>query len=154
MRITTTIAVAWGFLIWPLAAAADTYVLVTPDEYERSLAAPEEEFIPRPTLDPLAPTIEMKRPGESSQYTAPVDIEIVFVPQDGASIDLNTLKITYGRLGIDVTRRVTENAEVTMDGILSLGANMPVGKHRLTVSIADSDGREGKRRFRFEIVKR
>ena len=137
---------------WEIVAA-DSYELVSVEEYERSVEADtgDDDFFDR-APDPLAPKIDVKRPGEGSEYTAPVDIEIAFVAAAGSSIDLDTLKITYGALGINVTERVTENAEVTANGILSEGASLPKGRHKLTIFISDSDGREGKRRFKFRII--
>ena len=138
-------------------AESDSYVLVSQDEYTRSLEIGDledsevDEFIER-AADPLAPAISVKKPGEGSEYQAPVDIEVAFLPSDGATIVLDSLKITYGSLGINVTDRVTKNAKVTRDGIWSKGARLPTGKHKLTISIADDQGRIGKRKFRFRIV--
>lgn len=142
-----------GCLAWGICFGADSYELVSETEYARSVEADtgDDELIDR-APDPMAPSIEVKRPGEGSDYRAPIDIEVEFVPKGGANIDLDSLKITYGALGINVTERVTENARVTPEGILSEGAALPAGSHKLTIYISDSDGREGKRRFKFRII--
>lgn len=135
------------------ATASDSYVLVTEEDFARSLAAGDaDEFIER-AADPLGPEIEIVRPGEGNEFQAPVDIHITFVPTPGAEIDLDTLEIKYGAFGINVTDRVTENAEVTPEGIRSEGAMLPAGKHKLTVYVGDNMGRVGKRRFSFRITK-
>ena len=150
-RIIAAAAALVGALV--PAWAEETYDLVSGEEYTRSLAAPDDdaEFYER-AVDPLAPEITVKQPGEASKYSPPIDIEISFRPMAGSSIDLDSLKIAYGSLGINVTKRVLEHATVTPEGILSKGAKLPSGKHKLTVSIADDLGRVAKRRFKFEIV--
>jgi hypothetical protein len=142
-----------GVFVVPWAVADDGYDLVDAEEFSRSMAAPDddEEFFAR-DLDPLAPEIQVKKPGEGSDYEAPIDIELSFLSAADAAIDLDSLKITYGSLGINVTKRVTDHATVTASGILSRGAKLPAGRHKLTVSIADDQGRVGKRRFKFRIV--
>ena len=132
---------------------ADGYVLVSQEDVSRSLAAEGAEELVERAADPLGPDIEILRPGEGDEFEAPVDIYITFVPTPGAEIDLDTLEIKYGALGINVTDRVTENAEVTPGGIRSEGAMLPAGKHKLTVYIGDNQGRMGKRRFAFRISK-
>ena len=75
------------------------------------------------------------------------------MPTEGAEIDLDTLEIKYGALGLNVTNRVIKHAEVTERGIRSEGAMLPTGKHKLTVYIGDNIGRISKRRFTFTITK-
>lgn len=133
------------------ALTGDTYELISSDEYARTLDTSDDDELFERAGDPLGPEIEIRQPGEGEEFNAPVDIDIAFVPADGASIDLDSLKITYGSLGINVTDRVLENAEVSPDGIVSNGAMLPAGKHKLTVYISDNHGRTGKRRFRFRI---
>ena len=142
-----------GVFVVPWADAEESYDLIDAAEFSRSLAAPDddEEFFSR-DVDPLAPEIQVKKPGEGSDYEAPIDIELSFLSAADAKIDLDSLKITYGSLGINVTERVTDHATVTATGILSKGAKLPAGRHKLTVSIADDQGRVGKRRFKFRIV--
>ena len=135
----------------PAALTSDTYVLVSGDEYQRSLQVSEDEELYERAGDPLGPSIEVRQPGEGKEFTAPVDIDIAFVASEGSTIDLDSLKITYGSLGINVTDRVLENATVSAEGIISDGAMLPSGKHKLTVYISDNHGRTGKRRFRFRI---
>lgn len=135
-------------------AGADGFVLVTPDEFSKELAAelPAEERLLGRREDSFAPEILVERPEQSDDYASPIDIVVRFVPHEDARIDLDTLKISYGLLGMDVTDRVTGNAEVTEAGIDAREAEMPAGRHRLTVTVADTKGRVGKRRFKFRIV--
>lgn len=134
------------------ATFADGYVLVTEEEVARSIAAGGINELAERAADPLGPKIDVLRPGDGNKFVSPVDIHITFVPTEGAEIDLETLEIKYGALGLNVTDRVTGNAEVTERGIRSEGAMLPTGKHKLTVYIGDTLGRVGKRRFTFTIT--
>ena len=152
MRLLTVAIIC----LWANAHGDDAYILVSDDEYFNSVEAVadvvEDGIFERP-VDPLAPRITVHSPGEGSKYRAPIDIDLQFVPNEGATIDLKTLRITYGLLGINVTKRVTEHAKVTPNGILSKGAKLPTGKHKLTIAIADNQGRIGKRKLKFQIIK-
>ena len=157
MKALTSILVAvvvLGFsLAAPTAFAQDFYSLISEEEYSAELKAPEEEYFERAQTDPLGPIIGLLRPGDGKKFKTPIDIELKFEAADGSEIDLGTLKITYGTLGIDVTERVIENAILTETGLISENAKLPVGKHKLTVTISDTAGRVGKKRFKFQIVK-
>lgn len=134
------------------ACARDTYVLITEEEYSAELEAPQVEYKPRRYVDPDEPKIRLLRPGAGGQFTAPVDIELRWEAAEGAEIDPDTLKVIYRRLK-DVTERVTEHATITKDGLVSENADLPLGRHSLTVKIADTEGRVGEMRFKFRIVK-
>jgi hypothetical protein len=140
------------FMVCSGTLADSAYVLVSVDDFARSLAAEGVDELVERGADPLGPDIGVLRPGDGDEFMAPIDIHITFEPTVGAKIDLSTLKITYGFLGVDVTDRVTENAEVNEQGILSEGAMLPAGKHKLTVFVSDNLGRMGKRRFSFRIT--
>lgn len=148
-----TKTLALSFILGCSGTLADSsYVLISANDLARSLAAQGTDEIVERGADPLGPEIGVVRPSEGDTFEAPVDIHITFEPTAGAEIDLSTLKITYGFLGIDITERVTENAEVNERGILSKGAMLPAGKHKLTVFVGDNLGRIGKRRFSFRIT--
>lgn len=147
-----TLSVVLMFVLSCSTALADGYVLVSEDEVARSIAAEGIAELAERAADPLGPRIDVLRPGDGDEFVSPVDIHITFVATEGAEIDLDTLAIKYGRLGLNVTDRVIENAEVTEGGIRSEGAMLPTGKHKLTVYIEDNLGRVGKRRFTFTIT--
>jgi hypothetical protein len=157
MKAFTSILIAAVVLGFSLVArpsvAQDTYTLISEEEFSAELKAPEDQFFERAHLDPEGPVIGLIRPGEGSKFKAPIDIELKFEAADGAEIDLGTLKITYGSLGIDVTERVTEHATITETGLVSENAELPAGRHKLTVTISDTAGRVGRKRFKFEIAK-
>ena len=135
------------------AGAQDIYVLITEEEYSAELEAPQIEYKARQYVDPERPKIHLLRPGAGGQFTAPVDIELKWEAAEGAEIDPDTLKVTYGFIGKDVTERVTEHATISKDGLVSENADLPLGRHRLTVTIADTEGRVGEMLFKFRIVR-
>ena len=135
------------------ACAQDTYVLITEEEYSAELEAPQIEYKARQYVDPERPKIHLLRPGAGGQFTAPVDIELRWEAAEGVEIDPGTLEVTYGFLGIDVTENVTEHATITKDGLVSENADLPLGRHRLTVTIYDTEGRVGEMQFKFRIVR-
>ena len=135
------------------AGAQDIYLLITEEEFSAELEAPQVEYKARAYVDPQSPVISLLRPGAGGQFTAPIDIELKFKAADGAEIDPGTLTVTYGFLGVDVTERLAEHATITKTGLVSENADLPEGTHRLTVTIADTEGRVGEKRFKFRIVK-
>lgn len=92
--------------------------------------------------EPLAPgpRILVVSPDDRAVHSVPLDIEIRFMPQDEAAIDLATLAVTYVKLlSIDITDRVRPYA--SPGGIRIEKAAFPRGKHTIRISIADARGR-------------
>jgi hypothetical protein len=95
-----------GLVITALALPAPSigWELVPRDE-ER-----EEELI-------TPPTIQVIRPDLAKPISGPVTIQIVFRTQPGASIVTSTFVATYGFLGLDITERLLQHANLTPQGI-------------------------------------
>lgn len=143
-------------LVFVLSSCVQSsYRLIEPDEYDRSTGhdGAVDDLIDR-AIDPLAPKIIVNLPQEGDSYISPIDIDVSFISADDAQVVPDSLRIRYGAFGIDVTNRVVENATVGTTGIKSNGAELPPGRHSLTVSIKDTKGRLGKGRFRFRIEKK
>jgi len=68
------------------------------------------------------------------------------------TIDLSSLRVTYGWLGVDIAKRVMEHAHVVASGLLAENADIPAGYHRVTLQIADNMHRVGVRTFEFIVV--
>jgi hypothetical protein len=142
-----------------LVRAADGFELITPAEYQeekdtqalvlRSSAGKEE---PESERAADGPVITVVNPDAKSTVKAPVDIDVRFEPGPGAKIVLDTLRIRYGMIGLDVTDRIRKAATVTEQGIRAPGANLPSGSHSMTVEIADSAGRKTKQGFKFKVA--
>jgi hypothetical protein len=136
----------------PCSAAAD-WPLITKEEFQRNQAAP------RPGTRSLrsapaagVPTIDVEQPNPAKPIKSPVTIIVHFHAQDGAVINPSSIRVTYGWLGIDITSRVLEHAELTVDGLSATNARLPSGKHSVTISIKDSKGRQAVRDFDFTVL--
>jgi hypothetical protein len=130
------------------ATAQTTWQLITPDEEVRDDAAPH--LAPPPDTIGL-PTIELVRPDIERELRNPVTIEVRFGPGPGEAIDMRTFSATYGWLGIDITRRLLDHSSITANGLLAYDVMLPLGSHRVTLSIADTSGRASSRTFRLSV---
>jgi len=99
------------------------------------------------------PLIEILAPDARKVVKAPVDISVRFSPGAGSTIVLESLRIRYGMIGLDVTDRIRKAATVTERGIEATGAALPAGSHSMSIEIADSAGRNTKQGFKFQVEK-
>jgi hypothetical protein len=97
------------------------------------------------------PVIEVLTPEAKKPVKPPVDINVRFAPGPGARIVIDTLRIRYGMIGLDVTERIRKAATVTEQGIQAPGAALPAGSHSMSIEIADSAGRKTKQVFKFKV---
>ena len=164
MRDRAQAAVLFAMVMASFAAIAVTgsFVLVSPAEYGRDQTARAvptadgrtagevfDQQIWTRALD--APAIEVIVPPAGAVIHPPINIEVRFTPAPGASIDLSTLRIRYGVIGLDVTDRIRKAAKVTPDGIHAEGAKLPAGNHALSIEIGDNQGRKNKQTFKFRV---
>jgi|SRR5262245_5842872 len=129
-------------------AAQEVSKLIAPDEAARDDAAPQAP-VP-PDLSP-PPTIDLVRPDISGPIRNPATIEVRFSPSPGQTIDMRTFNATYGRLGINITRRLLDHAVATPNGLSADSVELPAGNHRVTMSIADTSGKRAARTFNFSV---
>ena len=133
-------------------AATPTWTLVTVDEARRSMAMGPVS-LPRAIAPPDAPAIEVIAPHDPDKpLSSPLTIKVMFKPQPGASIAVKTFQALYGFFNIDITSRLLEHAKVTPDGLEADSVNIPAGEHRVTLQIADNQGRVGTRTFKFVVA--
>lgn len=101
------------------------------------------------------PMIELLAPENGGVYTSPIGIEIAFAPQDGAAIDLSTLKVTVvsttiaGVFELDITEDIIDYA--SENGIDAPNAEIPAGEHVVTIQIADSEKRLAERQLSITV---
>jgi hypothetical protein len=140
-----------GFALTALPAAAQSvWHLITPDEEARDEAAPH---VPAPADRSGPPTIDLVRPDISRPIQNPVTIEVRFTPSPGGAIDMATFNATYGWLGINVTRRLLDHSVTTASGLIARDVDLPLGNHRVTLSIAETSGRSASRTFSLSVVR-
>lgn len=146
--------VIFGFLTLTFAgpSRAAGWPLISADEFERDRTAPRFRggFAAAPQSG--APIIEVDQPDETKPLRAPLTIRLRFRPQGTASIDLASFRATYGWLGIDITSRILAHAQVSASGLVASNAEIPAGRHKVTLQIADNMHRLGTRTFEFTVI--
>lgn len=131
-------------LLQPLTATAQ--ILISMEELRNEQAAlakgePEMHMKALPMLK--APRIDILSPNaQVGPLVAPFEIRVKFAAEDGAQIIVESFKVLYGMLSVDITARVMKYGEFK-DNVLRIEkANIPAGRHRLTLKIKDSEQRE------------
>jgi hypothetical protein len=127
--------------------------LVTPAEAREFKG--EEGFYELPALRPraLMPQIDILKPDAVAdmKVKAPFAISVLFKGQSDAPIDPSTFKVLYGSFKIDITNRITKFVKVTKDGFALESAQIPAGKHRMTMQVMDEKQRVAERELRVEV---
>jgi hypothetical protein len=146
----------WGIMALSLLfartlPAAEPLLLVTEDELQASMAAPEPLF-PRFAPEPDAPRILVETPKLNASLSSPITMKLKFQPAPGTTIRPETFKVRYGSLGIDITARITGSTTVTSEGLEISQAALPKGKHKLVIAVEDAAGRSNERQLQFEII--
>lgn len=101
------------------------------------------------------PAIELVAPKNGGIYTSPIGIEVAFAPQEGTTIDLETLKVTVvsttvaGVFELDITEDII--AYASEDGIKAPEAEIPAGEHVVTIQVADSEKRLAERQLSITV---
>jgi hypothetical protein len=99
-----------------------------------------------PNNDADNPKIRILAPVLGKTLTAPLDIDLQFVPTASAPIRPDTFRLCYvGLITMDITKRITDRVSVSEKGLHLAGAQLPHGHHRLLLLIADERGRLGRR---------
>jgi hypothetical protein len=129
--------------------AQKEWELIPPREEARDDAAPH---VPGPPDLPPPPAIDLLRPDLSKLIRNPVTIEVRFSAGPGRPIDIRSFKATYGWLGINITGRLLEHAMTTSNGLSAENVDLPPGDHEVTLSIADTSGKDASRTFRFSVA--
>lgn len=115
----------------------------------------EDGFNEQAALRPRAvlPQIDILKPEPAAdlKVKAPFAIAVQFKGQPDAAIDPSSFRVMYGALKIDITSRITKFVKVGKEGFAMDNAQIPVGKHRLTLQIQDELKRMAERELRVEV---
>ena len=156
MKKLTTAAVLTAALACCFAAHAQTAPkdwLISPAEALSYQG--EGGFNEQPALRARAvvPQIDILKPEPVAdlKVKAPFSIAVLFKAQSDAAIDPSTFKVMYGALKFDITNRITKFVKVTPAGFSLDNAQIPVGKHRLTMQVQDEKQRVAERELRVEV---
>jgi hypothetical protein len=142
-----SLAVLFALTTLPAAAIQ----LVTPQELAADRAAPDAPLT-RALPVPGAPLIELDAPKLDASLKSPIDIKLRWTAEEGAAVQTNSLRILYGRLGLDITKRVAASLKVTATGMEVTGAELPSGKHRIKIEVSDDRKRIGSRTFEVTVA--
>lgn len=133
-----------------ISAHASAFELVSREE--AAAAEKASSFTPRSAPVPNAPAIRVVSPDLNAPLKSPMTIQLAWAAAADAQIDLSSLKVTYGRLRLDITSRLLKQAKVSATGLEARDADLPGGTHRLFVSISDTRARETIREFILEVA--
>lgn len=99
-----------------------------------------------PQIKIVAPTVE-------KPLIAPIEIDLQFIQAGGAHIRPETFRVCYvGLISMDITKRITDRAAVSEQGVHVTGVQLPSGHHRLLLLIADQRGRLARREAVFNVL--
>src|SRR5262249_11532774 len=84
---------------------ASAWPLVTRQQSRRENAAPHKQAAPAASRSG-APIIRVEEPNTTRPIRSPVRIRVTFQTAGNATIVPNSLRVRYGSLGIDITRRI------------------------------------------------
>ena len=149
------IAMQCGWAAMPVDA--QELVLVSEAEVAAERSAANRPFtmrgLPvRPVPNPNAPRIDVLAPEIAGRpLVAPFAIDVRFIPAAGREIDPATLRILYGRLGLDITSRILAATPVTRQGLTVPSARVPKGSHRLLLEIHDDAKVVGRSEIEFVV---
>jgi hypothetical protein len=132
--------------------ANTSWMLVTEDEYRRSHAAGPLSM-PRAMPSPDGPAILVQAPADPTQpLKPPILFRVAFQPPQGAKIDVKSFQALYGTFNIDITSRLLEHCSISPNGFEAKDMAIPAGEHRVTLIIADNQGHQSTRTFRFVVA--
>jgi hypothetical protein len=105
------------------------------------------------TQSTAIPQIKIVAPALGKPLSAPVDIDLQFLPAASAAIKPDTFRVCYvGFVTMDITKRITDHVAVSAQGLHVAGAQLPRGHHHLVMLIADQQGQIGSRDAVFDIL--
>ena len=127
--------------------------LIAPDEAVQYQG--EAGYLAQPSLRARAamPQIDILQPEvlPDSKLKAPFSIAVAFRPQADARIDPASFKVYYGALKFDITSRLAQYTQINAAGFKLDNANIPKGRHRLTLQIQDDKQRIAERELRIDV---
>lgn len=132
------------------SSGGERALTITAEEFDAVQETGDDDFPTRGRADPAAPRITVEAPEPGSDVTTPFLVAVLFEPQEGAAIVVESLRVKYGLF--DVTGRVTEYMSVDQSGITGRIDAVKPGGYKLRLSITDDRDRTGTATLRFQIV--
>jgi len=138
------------FIFGLQTSLAQPLFLVTQEEMQESNKAPIR-FTAKSAPEKDAPIIEVLTPVIAGAISSPTPIKMVFQANAPSNVKPDTFKVLYGTFEIDITKRITGKTPVTEQGLQVAQAELPKGRHKLLISVQDTNGRVGNKLIEFEI---
>jgi hypothetical protein len=138
------------FIFGLQTSLAQPLFLVTQEEMQESNKAPIR-FTAKSAPEKDAPIIEVLTPVIAGAISSPTPIKMVFQANAPSNVKPDTFKVLYGTFEIDITKRITGKTPVTEQGLQVAQAELPKGRHKLLISVQDTNGRVGNKVIEFEI---
>lgn len=138
------------FILGLQTSMAQPLFLVTQEEMQESNKAPIR-FTAKSAPEKDAPIIEVLTPVIAGAISSPTPIKMVFQANAPSNVKPDTFKVLYGTFEIDITKRITGKTPVTEQGLQVAQAELPKGRHKLLISVQDTNGRVGNKVIEFEI---
>jgi hypothetical protein len=137
-------------VLFAAATSAAAFELVTPNEAALPPGkVPSAAVRGSPTR---RPSITIISPSGAGAIYSPVDLKVSFSAFGGATIDPDTVVVTYVKLPeIDITPRIREF--ITANGIDIAHADVPPGLHQFWIELKDSNGNFNGREVEFLVLK-
>ena len=128
------------------------FELVTAAEANASKLASSMQEVEFSQADPRGPAIQVVDPQSLDlPLKNPFKMEVLFKPQQGATLDFTSFKALYGVLKLDITDRLLKEATKTATGIRLANVDVPSGRHKLLLSIKDSKGHLSAKEIIFKV---
>ena len=128
------------------------FELVTKAEANASKLASSMQEAEFSQSDPKGPAIQVIYPQSLDiPLKNPFKMEVLFKPQQGATLDFTSFKALYGVLKLDITDRLLKEATKTATGIRLANVDVPSGRHKLLLSIKDSQGHVSAKEIIFKV---
>lgn len=124
---------------------ANPMMLVSPEEYLREQSGSPQEarvFTYQGASSSGVPRIDLIYPEIDKPISVPTRVDVRFFSQPPAELDPSSFRVRYGRMQMDITERLLSIATLTKEGLFAKGLALPAGEHQLSMSIADTLGRQ------------
>jgi len=155
-RILAGAALAATMIFLAGVTSGGGFQLLSTQEYQQEqsyeASSPTTKLTPK-AADFDAPTITVFKPDRSAPIQPPVDIDLRFQAAQGATVNVGTLKVMYGFLHLDITKRILNapGVQISPAGLSASGAQLPSGSHKLVIEVADNLGRTGRQPLEFTV---